>query len=157
MEKITYLTKEGYEKLKEKYDDYVNNKRRDASEKIKVAREYGDLSENAEYDAAKLEQSMIEGEIKMMEEQLRTAQIISDDATSSKIVKLGSNVEVYDKEFDETILYKIVGSSEVDIDKNYISNESPLAKALLGKKKGDVVTVVTPQTSFEVKITAVNK
>lgn len=157
MEKITYLTKEGYERLKEKYADYVNNKRRDASEKIKVAREYGDLSENAEYDAAKLEQSMIEGEILMMEEQLRTVQIISDDATLSKVVKLGSTVEIFDIDFNETIVYKIVGSSEVDIDKNFISNESPLAQALLGKKKGDVVTVVTPQTSFEVKVTGVNK
>lgn len=157
MVKETILTKEGYEKLKAKYYDYVNNKRGEASEKIKIAREYGDLSENAEYDAAKEEQAMIESEIKLMEEQLANVKIIDENELSTDKVTIGVFVTIYDREFEEKVEYKIVGSTEADINNNRISNESPMAQALIGKKKGDVVVVNTPQSSFEVEILDVHR
>lgn len=152
MAREIYLTKEGYEKLKAKYDDYINFKRAEASEKIKIAREYGDISENAEYDAAKDEQAMIESEIKIMEEQLSNAKIIEDEAANSDAVTIGSYVMIHDLEYNEKMEYQIVGSTEADIYNNRISNDSPMAKALLGKKKGAKVLVDTGSSSFEVKI-----
>ena len=132
-------------------------KRGEASEKIKVAREYGDLSENAEYDAAKEEQAMIEARIKVLESQLSNYEIIDNSKISNDVVSIGSFVKVLDMEFEEEEVYQIVGSTEADINVNRISNNSPMATALLGKKKGDVVRVATPQTTFEVKILLVSK
>lgn len=157
MTKKVYLTKEGFNKLKEKYADYVNNKRGEASEKIKIAREYGDLSENAEYDAAKEEQAMIESEIRIMEEQIANAIIIEEEALDENIVGVGSFVKVYDTEFDEECEYQIVGVTEANIDLNRISNESPIAKALIGHKNGDRVTVHTGQSDFDVEIRGVRR
>ena len=157
MANTTILTKEGYEKLWAEYRELVDVKRGEASEKIKVAREYGDLSENGEYDAAKEEQAMIEARIKVLESQLSNYEIIDNSKISSDEVSIGSFVKVLDMEFDEEEVYQIVGSTEADININRISNNSPMATALLGKKKGDCVRVVTPQATFEVKILKVSK
>ena len=144
MQNTTIFTKEGYDACYAEYRELVDVKRREASEKIKVAREYGDLSENAEYDAAKEEQAMIEARIKELEAKLSNYEI-------------GSFVKVLDKEFDEEEVYQIVGSTEADINLNRISNNSPMATALLGKKKGDTVRVATPQATFEVTILEISK
>ncbi len=157
MANTTILTKEGYDKLWAEYRELVDVKRGEASEKIKVAREYGDLSENAEYDAAKEEQAMIEARIKVLESQLSNYEIIDNSKISNDVVSIGSFVKVLDMEFEEEEVYQIVGSTDADINVNRISNNSPMATALLGKKKGDVVRVATPQTTFEVKILLVSK
>ncbi len=157
MANTTILTKEGYEKLWAEYRELVDVKRSEASEKIKVAREYGDLSENAEYDAAKEEQAMIEARIKVLESQLSNYEIIDNSKISNDVVSIGSYVKVLDKEFDEEEVYQIVGSTEADININRISNNSPMATALLGKKKGDTVRIVTPQSTFDVTIIEVSK
>lgn len=157
MANTTILTKEGYDKLWAEYRELVDVKRGEASEKIKVAREYGDLSENAEYDAAKEEQAMIEARIKVLESQLSNYEIIDNSKISNDVVSIGSFVKVLDMEFEEEEVYQIVGSTEADINVNRISNNSPMATALLGKKKGDIVRVATPQTTFEVKILLVSK
>lgn len=157
MANTTILTKEGYDKLWTEYRELVDVKRGEASEKIKVAREYGDLSENAEYDAAKEEQAMIEARIKVLESQLSNYEIIDNSKISNDVVSIGSFVKVLDMEFEEEEVYQIVGSTEADININRISNNSPMATALLGKKKGDVVRVATPQATFEVKILLVSK
>ncbi len=131
MANTTLLTQEGYDKLWAEYRELVDVKRGEASEKIKVAREYGDLSENAEYDAAKEEQAMIEARIKVLESQLSNYEIIDNSKIKSDEVSVGSFVKVLDKEFDEEEVYQIVGSTEADINKNRISNNSPMAVALL--------------------------
>lgn len=157
MANVTILTQEGYDKLYAEYRELVDVKRGDASEKIKIAREYGDLSENAEYDAAKEEQAMIEARIKFIEGQLSNYEIIDNDKISNDVVSIGSFVKILDMEFDEECIYQIVGSTEADINLNRISNDSPMAKALLGQKAGSKVSVTTPQSSFDVKILQVSK
>ena len=139
-----YLTREGLEELKRRHEDLVVNRRKEVAERIKIAREFGDLSENAEYDAAKEEQSFVESEIKDLEEKIMHAVIIDDGELSKHEVSLGSTVKVLDVEFDEEAEFRIVGTTEADAAENRISNESPLGKALLGGKKGDVVKVPTP-------------
>ena len=139
-----YLTREGLEELKRRHEDLVVNRRKEVAERIKIAREFGDLSENAEYDAAKEEQSFVESEIKDLEEKIMHAVIIDDGELSKHEVSLGSTVKVLDVEFDEEAEFRIVGTTEADAAENRISNESPLGKALLGGKKGDVVKVPPP-------------
>ena len=147
-----YLTQEGLEQLKERYAYLVNEARPAVSEKIKVARGFGDLSENAEYDAAKNEQMEIEQEIKDLNEKLSKVQIIDTDKLSKKKVGLGSTVLIHDYDFDEDCEYKIVGSSEVNLDEGKISNDSPLGAALIGRKKNDEVDVTTPGGVIKVKV-----
>lgn len=156
MDKV-FLTREGLEKLKAKYDEYVNKKRPDASDKIRIAREYGDLSENAEYDAAKEEQAMIEAEIKKMEAQLNNFEVIDDVIANSKSVRIGSKV-IISGLTSEDAEYEIVGSTEANINATpkRISNESPLAKALIGKKEKATVKFDTPKGEKEVTITKIN-
>lgn len=156
MAKEVVLTSEGYAKLQEKLDDLINNKRRECSERIKVAREFGDLSENAEYDAAKDEQAMVEAEIKEIQDQIANALII-DENVDTTTVSLGSFVKVFDILYDEKVEYQIVGTTEADISQNRISNESPLAKALLGHKKNDTVTVKAPAGNLQMKIMGIRK
>ncbi|MEG1509678.1 MAG: transcription elongation factor GreA [Clostridia bacterium] len=151
------LTSEGFKALQVKLDDLINNKRKQASERIKEAREFGDLSENAEYDAAKDEQAIIEAEIKEIEHKLSQATIIDDVVTKANVVSLGSTVKIYDVAFDEKIEYTIVGMSEADISQNRISNLSPLAKAMMGHKKGETVVMRAPDGNYEIKILAINK
>ena len=150
MEQV-YLTVEGKKQLEEKLDYYKTVKRPEVSKKIGLAREFGDLSENAEYDAAKDEQARIEAEISDMEAKIRNCIIITEVDTSK--VSIGCHVTLYDKEFDEDVKYKIVGSTESNPKEGLISNESPVGKAILGKKIGDEVSVETPNgvLSFVVK------
>ncbi len=141
--KEVYLTKEGLKELKDKLDYMVTVRRMECAEAIKKAREFGDLSENAEYDAAKQEQGFVEAEIKELEEKLLHVIIIEDEA-STHAVSLGNTVIVKDMEFGDEEEYRIVGTTEADINTGKISNESPLGQALIGKKKDTVVKVVTP-------------
>ncbi len=151
--KEVYITQEGLKELKDKLDYLLSVKRKEVAEKIKIAREFGDLSENAEYDAAKEEQSFVESEIKEIEDKILHAVIIDDGEISVHEVSIGNTVKVLDVEFDEELEYRIVGTTEANAAENRISNESPLGKALMGKKKGDIVNVPTPNGgSVEYKI-----
>ncbi len=138
------LTKEGKEELEKRLEYLKVTKRAEITERIKTAREFGDLSENAEYDAAKNEQAMIEGEILEIENKLKFAVIIKDDAHKNGTVSLGSKVDFIDEEVGEVMTYEIVGTTEADVESGRISNESPVGNALLGRKAGDVVTVNAP-------------
>ena len=146
------LTKEGKEELEKRLEYLKFEKRKEITERIKVAREFGDLSENAEYDAAKNEQAMIEGEILEIENKLKYAVIIKDEGKNG-IVSLGSKVDfVMADEPDEVDTYEIVGTTEADVEAGRISNESPIGNALLGRKKGDHVSVATPSGIVEIII-----
>ena len=147
-----YITEEGKAEKEERLRFLKNEKRPEVLEKLKVARDFGDLSENSEYDAAKKEQSYVETEIAQIEETLRKAIIISEKNISKDVVGVGNTVTVFDIDFDEEVDYKIVGSIESDPDKNLVSNESPIGKGLIGKKVGDNVTVTTPGGEINMKI-----
>ena len=138
--KEVYLTKEGLQELKEKLDYMVTVRRMECAENIKKAREFGDLSENAEYDAAKQEQGFVEAEIKELTEKLQHVVIIEDGA-STHDVSIGNTVVVRDVEFDEEVEYRIVGTTEADIMAGKISNESPIGQELMNKRQGDVISV----------------
>ena len=138
------LTKEGKEELEKRLDYLKVTKRAEITERIKTAREFGDLSENAEYDAAKNEQAMIEGEILEIEDKLKRAVIIKDTASKKGQVSLGSKVDFIDEEIGELLTYEIVGTTEADVEQGRISNESPIGNALLGRKAGDTIRVVVP-------------
>ena len=155
MDKKNILTYEGLKKLEDELQDLKVVKRREIAQKIKEAREQGDLSENAEYDAAKDEQRDIEARIEEIEKILKNAEVIQEDNTDSDAVKMESTVVLHDIEFDEDIEYVIVGSSEADSLNNKISNESPLGAAMLGKKVGDIVKVEAPIGVVEYKIVSV--
>ena len=154
MAKDFILTKEGYDNLVQQLEFYKTVKRKEASERIKVAREYGDLSENAEYDSAKEEQAMIEADIRKMEQQLENAVIIEDVKSKGKVQKvmLGTTVKLLDISENEELEYVIVGVTEANIREGKISNESPLAEAILGKSVGDICTVQLKDDSYDVKI-----
>ncbi len=143
MAKTIKLTDEGLKKLEAELETLKTEGRKDIAEKIKVARGYGDLSENSEYDEAKNEQAKIEARIVELEAMLKHAEIISG-RESSDVVELGSKVKVLDVEFDDECEYQIVGSPEADVKKGLISDESPVGKALIGHKAGDRVTAETP-------------
>ena len=147
------LTKEGYEELEKRLEHLKVVKRAEITERIKVAREFGDLSENAEYDAAKNEQAMIEGEILEIEHKLKYAVIIKDSDIKKGTVSLGSKVDFVDNDLGETFTYEIVGTTEADVELGRISNESPIGNALLGRKAGDTVSVIVPAgvTSLTIK------
>ena len=151
-----YITKEGKKEKEERLEYLKTVKRPEVLEKLKTAREYGDLSENSEYDAARAEQGRLESEIQLIEETLRLAVIVDSGEMKNDIVRVGSTVKVLDMDLDETEEYKIVGTIESDPDNGQISNESPIGKALLGKKKGEVVTILSPGGSFDVKIVSIS-
>lgn len=142
-EKKVSLTKEGYEKLKQDLEYLKTEKRKEVSEKLKLARSYGDLSENSEYDEAKDEQARVESKITELENAIKHAVVIDTDSHDKTEVRFGSTVRVYDREFEEELEYKIVGPKEVDPKNFKISSEAPVGKAMIGKKVGDVVTVTT--------------
>ncbi len=149
--KKIYLTEEGYNEIKEELDDLINVKRPENINAIKEARALGDLSENADYDAARNEQAEIEAKIKKLEMILENVKIIEQISTDE--VGLGNTVKIsYVDDEDETDEYKIVGSQEADPFESKISNESPIAKALLGHKVGDVVKVESPNGSYDIKL-----
>ena len=141
MDKKNILTYEGLKKLEDELEDLKVVKRKEVSQKIKEAREQGDLSENAEYDAAKDEQRDIEARIEELEKILKNAEVFVEEEADLDKVSIGCQVKILDCEFDEELTYKIVGSTEANSLKGKISNESPVGKALLGKKVGDTVTV----------------
>ena len=148
------LTEEGYRELEKKLDELKFVKRPEITERIKIARDFGDLSENAEYDAAKNEQARIEGEINEIEATLKFAEIVKSGAAND-VVSVGKKVEILDLDFNETFVYEIVGTTEADITKNKISNDSPLGNALIGKKVGEIATVKAPAGEYQVKIIAI--
>ena len=157
MAKPIILTPEGFEKLQKELEYLKVTGRKDIAEKIKIARGFGDLSENAEYDAAKDAQAAMEKRIGELEEMIKNAQVVDVDAVGTDTVSILSKVTVYDADMEEEETYTIVGTTEADPDVNKISDESPIGTALLGKKKGDVVTVETPGGSFELKIVEISK
>ncbi|ESE31209.1 MAG: transcription elongation factor GreA [[Eubacterium] brachy] len=135
------LTKEGLEKIKEEYDRHVSVTRAEVAERIKEARSFGDLSENAEYDAAKQEQAELEERINKLESMMRNAKIIDEDSSVEGIVNIGNTVIVKEKGSKEKVKFQIVGATEADPFEGKISNESAVGKALIGNKKGDTVEV----------------
>ena len=151
-----FLTKKGYEERVALLENLKVVRRKEVAQKLKEAREQGDLSENAEYDAAKDEQRDIETQITELEAILSNAEIIQDNDKSTDRVKMESVVKLHDIEYDEDIEYVIVGSSEADSLNNKISNESPLGAALIGKKVGEIVKVEAPAGEIEYKIVAVS-
>ncbi len=153
----TLLTYEGLKKLEEELEYLKTQKRREIAERIKVALGFGDLSENSEYDEAKNEQAQVEMRIVELENKLRNVKIIDEDDIETKTVQVGNIVQVLDVEYNEKVEYKIVGSTEADISENKISNESPIGKALLGRKKNDVVDVETPGGMLQFKILKITK
>lgn len=153
--KETLLTAEGLKKLEEELAHYKSVRRIEVAQRIKTAIEYGDISENSEYDDAKNEQAFIEGHIIELENKINTAKII-DEKTRKNVVSVGSKVKLLDEEFNEELDYVIVGSSEADPFNNRISNESPVGSAILGKKKGATVEVKTPDGVATFKILAIS-
>ena len=151
------LTHQGVKELEEKLEYLKTVRRLEIAEEIKTARAFGDLSENAEYDEAKNEQAKIEGEIVMLENMLRNATVVDQEDVDVQRVNVGTRVKVLDKEYDEEIEYKIVGSAEADLSTNKISNESPVGKALLGKKVGNLVKVETPGGIVRLKILDIHR
>lgn len=151
------LTHQGVKDLEEKLEYLKTVRRLEIAEEIKTARAFGDLSENAEYDEAKNEQAKIEGEIIMLEKMLRNATVVDQDDVDVQRVNVGTTVKVLDKEFNEEVEYMIVGSAEADVSLNKISNESPVGRALLGKKVGNLVKVEAPGGIVKLKILDIHK
>lgn len=144
MNKQIVVTQSGLKALEDELEQLKTVRRKEVSEKIRVARSYGDLSENSEYDEAKNEQAIVEARIADLEVMLKNVVILDEDELRTDTVSLGSTVKVYDVEFEEELEYTIVGSTEADIDLNKISDESPVGKALIGKKVGEVAEAVLP-------------
>ena len=157
MNKKNILTSAGLKKLEDELEELIVVKRKEVAQKIKEAREQGDLSENAEYDAAKDEQRDIEARIEEIEKILKNAEIVDEDEVDLGSINIGCQVKILDLEFDEELIYKIVGSTEANSLKGKISNESPVGKALLGKKVGDLVTVETQVGTIEYKVLEIQK
>jgi transcription elongation factor GreA len=152
MAKDIILTPKGYKKLKEEIEYLSVEKRHEVAERIRTAREFGDIAENAEYDDAKNEQALLEHRIAMLEERLRSAKVISKRDISTDVVSVGSHVRLRDVAAKKTFEYHIVGSAEADPAANRLSNESPVGKALIGHKKGETVEVTAPRGSRKFKI-----
>ncbi|MGM0410410.1 MAG: transcription elongation factor GreA [Bacillota bacterium] len=157
MAKEVVLTEEGYEKLEKELDHLVNEKRREVAKRIKVAREFGDISENSEYDDAKNEQAFVEGRIKEIENMLRNAKVVKDDEVNDHTVNVGTTVKIKDVDSGEVFTYTLVGSAESDPLKNKISNESPIGKSIIGHKIGDKVKVEVPSGLTEYEILSIEK
>jgi len=150
--KETVLTPEGAQKLREEIEHLSTVRRREVAERIKQAREFGDIAENSEYDDAKNEQAMLEHRIAQLEERLATARVIEADEVPAGVVAVGRKVRLKDMDANETIEYSIVGSAEANPAENKLSNESPVGRAILGKKKGEIVEVAAPRGSLKYKI-----
>ena len=157
MDKKNILTYQGLKKLEDELQELKVVRRKEVAAKIKEAREQGDLSENAEYDAAKDEQRDIEARIEDIEKILKNAEVVVEEEVDLDKISIGCNVKILDIEFDEELEYKIVGSTEANSLKGKISNESPVGKALLGKQVGDIVKVETPGGEFEYKVLYIHR
>ena len=156
-EKEVLLTQEGYNNLEKELEELKTVKRYEISERIKVALGFGDLSENSEYDEAKNAQAANETKIAELEQKLRFARIIEESEVDTESVQVGNIVRVLDMEFKEEDEYTIVGTTEVDLSLNKISNESPIAIGLLGKKVGDISQIDTPDGVIKLKILEIKK
>ena len=150
-------TQEGYQALVDELEYLKGTKRQQVKEDIATARAFGDLSENAEYDEARNEQAKVEARIKELEELILGAVIVDESKIDTSIINMGSIVKVYDKEFDETVEYSIVGSNEADPFQNRVSDMSPIGKALVGKRAGDEVIVEAPNGSIVLQILEVSR
>ena len=150
--KEVILTPEGYDRLKQEIEELSTTRRREVAERIRVAREFGDIAENAEYDDAKNEQMLLEHRIATLEERLRDARVISKKDIAKDVVSIGSRVKLRDVDAKETVEYHIVGSAEANPAENKLSNESPVGKAIIGKKKGETVEVAAPRGKMKFKI-----
>ncbi len=155
--KKNILTYEGLTKYEEELQDLKVRRRKEVAQKIKEARELGDLSENAEYDAAKDEQRDIEARIEELEKILKNAEVVVEEEVDSSKISIGCKVKILDVEYNEEMEYKIVGSSEANSLKGKISNESPVGKALIGHKKGETVTVETQEGEAKFKVLAIER
>ena len=155
--KKNILTYEGLKKYEEELQDLKVVKRREVAEKIKEAREQGDLSENAEYDAAKDEQRDIEARIEELEKILKNAEVVDEDEVELDRINIGCKVKILDVEYNEELEYKIVGSTEANSLKGKISNESPVGKALIGSKVGDTISVETQAGVFQYKVLEIQR
>jgi transcription elongation factor GreA len=150
--KEVILTAEGYKKLQHEIDHLRGEKRREVAERIRIAREFGDIAENAEYDDAKNEQAMLEHKIAQLEERVLSARVITKKEILKDAVSIGSHVRLRDMQANKTFEYHIVGSAEANPTENKLSNESPVGKAIMGKKKGEVVAVTAPRGTLKFKI-----
>jgi len=157
VEKEVILTLDGLKKLEQELEHFKSVKRREIAERIKEAIEFGDISENSEYEDAKNEQAMIEGRILTLEKMLRNARVIDEGDIHTDVVSVGSIVRLKDLEVGDEIDYTIVGSAEADPAKNKISNESPVGKAILGQKNGKVVEVSVPAGKLRYEIMNIGK
>lgn len=155
--KEIFLTYEGLRKLEDELERLKGEKRREIAERIRQALAFGDISENSEYDEAKNEQAKNELRIVQLENMLKNAIVIDDDEIDTNSVRLGTRVKVYDMDFDEEVDYHIVGSTEADPLEQRISNDSPVGRALMGKKPGDIVTVQVPDGTVRLKILQIYK
>jgi transcription elongation factor GreA len=155
-DKETVLTKEGLTKLEEELDELKSIHRREVNDRIRQAKEFGDISENAEYEDAKQEQAFVEGRILKVEAMIRNARIIDESEFSTDEVHLGATVKVKDTKSGSSMEFTIVGSTEADPTNQRLSNESPLGKALIGRKKGESLDVQTPRGVSNYKIEAIN-
>jgi transcription elongation factor GreA len=156
-EKKHILTYAGLKQYEEELEDLKVNRRKEISQKIKEAREQGDLSENAEYDAAKDEQRDIEARIEELEKLLKNAEVVVEDEVDANKVNIGCKVKVYDVEYDEEMEFSLVGSTEANSLQNKISNESPVGRALIGKQVGDTVSVDTLDGTIEYKVLSIER
>ena len=154
--KETVLTRDGFEKLKEEIEYLSTEKRREVAERIKQAREFGDIAENSEYDDAKNEQMMLEHRIAQLEERLRGARVVDVAELEKGVVGVGTTVRLKDLDANETAEYQIVGSAEANPAQRKLSNESPVGRAIIGRKKGETVEVAAPRGSLKYKIVDVN-
>lgn len=157
MEKKNIMTYEGLKKLEDELEELKVVKRKEVSQKIKEAREQGDLSENAEYDAAKDEQRDIEARIEQIEKILKNAEVVVEEEVDLGKISIGCKVRILDEEFNEELEYKIVGSTEANSLKGKISNESPVGRALIGKKVGDEVVVETQVGELKYKVLEIQR
>jgi transcription elongation factor GreA len=157
MPKDVILTPEGLEKLRDELELLSTARRREVAERIKEAREFGDISENSEYDDAKNEQAMLESKIAQLQEKLRMATVIDSTELSTDVVQVGSVVHVKDEKTGKSVKYTIVGSAEAKPDEHKLSNESPVGRALLGHRRGDLVAVQVPRgPARKLKITKID-
>ena len=151
------LTPEGFQRLKEEIEYLSSVKRDEVAERISAARDFGDISENSEYDDAKNEQAMLEARIYALEERLRSAIVIDSDSISTEKVGVGTKVTLQDMQRGDIVEYDIVGSAEADPTAHKLSNESPVGSAIMGHKPGDKITVSVPQGSKKFKVLAIEK
>ena len=157
MTRESIVTAEGYEKLKSEIEDLSGRGRKEIADRIKEARDFGDIAENAEYDSAKNDQAMLESRIAQLEDRMRSAVIVDEKHLVNDVVSVGTTVHLKDQKTDKSVKYKIVGSSEADPINGKLSNESPIGKALMGHKRNDIVKVPVPRgPQRQLKITKID-